>query len=409
MKTFLQPISGCKESKQGFLLFLVLGIISVITLAALIALSSARLESRTAQNNYHSVRALYHAEAGVKLVKIEVEKRLEAGQSLSTILNNLSVSAPDGLEFETIDQFQVIVPERLFSFESIGTSGDAKASVIVQYRRHPVITIGLFGDISFGAQNHTSIYGYDSRWVTNPTAADNNGGASIGSNGSIVLGNNNFTFDGSLLLGESGSGLVASCTRCDSTDYTKLQVGLVDPDPMGLTTGGDMAQEFQTVISSNNNANTSGLIIDNVLSVGPGSTVSLPSGDYYLTYFYMGPNSSLILDNEDGPVRIFLDGEFRMQPNNNAILNVAGSPMNFQLFSKSSEDLRLQPDGDLIAFVYAPNAEVQIQPKGNFLGDIWAEKIQIQPDGEIFVDTSIADQFMMNDLEIHAWYEQQGE
>ncbi|MGA0333660.1 MAG: pilus assembly PilX N-terminal domain-containing protein [Kiritimatiellia bacterium] len=406
MKSSTTFESDSHSSQQGFILFLVMGVLAVLSLAALIALTSARLESRTSMNHYHSVRALYHAEAGVKLVKMEVERRLQAGESLSTILNNLTVSAPSALEFDTIDDFKVIVPERLFSFEALGRSGDAVASVVVQYRRYPVVTIGLFGDLRFGAQNHTSIYGYDSRVISNPTSADNNGGASIGSNGEIVLGNNNFTFDGSILLGETGSGLVASCTRCDSTDYTKLEIGMVDPDPMGLTNGGTLADTFTEAIS--NNDNLSANIFNNTLSIGSGNTFTLPTGDYYLTSFYMSPNASLDLDNEDGPVRIFLDGPFRMQPNGNAILGEDEAPTGFQIFSRSTEEIRLQPDSSLAAFVYAPNAEVQIQPKGDFNGNVWAREIQIQPDGDIFVDTSIADQMLLNSLEIHAWYEQQG-
>lgn len=409
MKAFLHsPVHSQKHhSQEGFILFFAMAVASVLSLAALIALTSANLESRSSYNNYHTARALYHAEAGIKLVELEVERRLRNGESLSTILHNLSVTAPSGIEFETIDTFNEIVPDRLFSFECIGTSDRARASVVVQYRRHPVISIGLFGNLSFGAQNHTSIYGYDSRAVTEPSPLDNNGGASIGSNREIILGNNNFTFDGSILLGETESGLIASCTRCDSSDYTKAQIGAVDMDPMGLTTGGSLSKTFSAVMTSNDNSSNSG-IVNNTLTVANGATLTLKTGDYYLTDIYMAPSASMIIDNEDGPVRIFLNGPFRMQPNGNTIINTDGSSINFQIFSNSVEEIRLQPSGQLQAFVYAPLAEVQIQPSGNFMGNVWAESIQIQPGGDIYVDTSFADEMMLNNLEIHAWYEQVG-
>lgn len=407
-QTNSQLFKSHASQKEGFILFLALAVASVLTLAALTALASTKLEARTANNNYHTTRALYHAEAGVKLVKLEVERRLRNGESLSTILENLSVEAPNGLEFETIDHFQAIVPERLFSFESIGTSAAARVSVVVQYRRHPVVSIGLFGNIYFGAQNHTSVYGFDSRIVTDPSPLDNNGGASIGSNGGIVLGNNNFTFDGSILLGETGDGLIASCTRCDSSDYTKAQIGAVDPDPMGLTTGGSLAQTFDAVMTNNDNG-SNGDIVNNSIQVPNGGTLTLKPGDYYLTSIYMAPESSMVIDNDEGPVRIFLDGPFRMQPNGNTILNKDGAALNFQIFSKSTEEIRIQPSGNLQAFIYAPLAEVQIQPSGNFMGNVWAESIQIQPGGDIYIDTSIGDEMITNNLEIHAWYERQGQ
>jgi hypothetical protein len=408
MKNSSHPISLEHRYQQGFILYMAMAIISVLSLAALIALTSAKLEAKTSNNNFHTTRALYHAEAGVKLVELEVERRLRNGETLSTILNGLSIAPPNGIEFETIDTFEVIVPERLFSFECVGTSQEARASVVVQYRRKPIISIGLFGDLSFGAQNHTSIYGFDSRVVVNPSPSDNNGGASLGSNGSITLGNNNFTFDGSILLGETGSGLIASCTRCDSNDYTKLQIGAVDPDPLGLVTGGSMSTIFNQAITTNDNANSNGIVQNNTIDLSSRDEVTLESGDYYLTSLYIGPNSTLHIDTSDGPVRIFLDGSFRMQPNTSTLVTDTGNPQDFQIFSKSTEEIRIQPRGDITAFIYAPLADIQLQPQGNFIGNIWADSIQVQPQGDIYVDTSIADQWLMNNLEIHAWYEQQG-
>jgi hypothetical protein len=393
-------------AKNGFILFYAMAIVAVLSLVSIMALSSANLESRTATNHYDSVRALYHAEAGTKLVKQEIESRLELGETLSSILSTLSVEAPGALEFDTIDSFHMIVPERLFSFETIGRSGDAMASVVVQYRRRPMMTMGMFGHISITAQNHVSIYGYDSRVIENPTAADNNGGGSIGSNGSITLGSNNFTFDGTILLGESGSGLIAQCNNCDSSDYTQMHIGTVDSDPLGLTTGGTLSTIFDEVVIRNDNISQG--INGNQLVIGNGGSWTLTSGNYYLTGVTVGTHGELMIDPSDGPVRIFLDGGFDMGNHTQLIVD-GNSPQDFQIYSRSSQEIKVLPHGGLTAFVYAPLAHFRLQPLvggGDFKGNIWADTVQIQPHGDIFLDTSIADRMLMNNLEIHAWYEQ---
>lgn len=74
----------------------------------------------------------------------------------------------------------------------------------------------------------------------------------------------------------------------------------------------------------------------------------------------MAPETTLIADNKDAPNRIELGGPIRMQP-----------------------------DGALAAFIYAPLSHLPIQPKEEFAGIVWADSIQIQSIGDIFVDTSI--------------------
>lgn len=391
------------NSREGFIMFYTLGMLALLSLAALIALTSSRLEARTARNHLAATQALYHAEAGARLVRQQVENRLHQGERLSSILSDLSVSAPFGLDFDTIDTFNEIVPERLFGFESVGRSGDAVARVVVQYRRQPIINFSFFGNVEFLAQNHVSVYGYDSRLVSDPTPADNNGGASIGSNNSVSLANNNFNFNGTILLGETGNGLVASCNNCNSEDFTLVEVGYVDPDPLGLLDGsGTMSNLWGDNYESRNNQDY------NSINMGPNQHRTLTAGDYYLDSVYLGPNSSLTVDASDGPVRIFLSGEFRMQPMTSNLIVNGESPMDFQIYSTSSQDIRLQPMGNLSAYIYAPDALVFLLPMGDFRGNVWANRIQIQPMGQIYGDTSLADRMLSNNLDMHAWYEQHG-
>jgi hypothetical protein len=398
MKTRTHPAPS--DPRGGFILFFAMGLVALLSMAALIATTSARLESRTASNHLASTRALYHAEAGIKLVKRNVENRLSNGEALADILDDLSVTAPEGFEFDEINSFRVIVPDRIFSFESVGRSGEAEVSVVVQFRRRPVMMAGLFGSDSLTTRPNMTIYGYDSRVVLDPSPSDSNGGASVGSNGSINLGNH-LLLDGSILLGETAGGLLAGCSGC--SNFVQLQVGHVDPDPLGLTTGGTMSSAFNNAMTTNNNSAFPAVISNNTINTA--GEITLTAGDYYLTDVYLKPKSKLILDDTNGPIRIFLNGPWTMQPNSDLVVT-SGRPYGFQLYSTSTEDITLRPNGDSESFLYAPKAKIFILPNNDAKGAYWARVATIQPNGELYIDTSLQERMLMNNLEMHSWFEQ---
>lgn len=397
------------KAKEGFILFYAMGTLALMSLAAMIAINSARLESRTARNHYDTARALYHAEAGVKLTQRTVENRLANGETLSEIIANLLVTAPDGVEFDDITAFKEVVPDRMFSFETIGRSNEAKASVVVHLRRRPLIQAGLFGVDDLTTLPNVTILGYDSRVTTNPTADDSNGGASIGSNGAVDLGNH-LVLDGMVLLGESYDGMLANCSNCAL--YAQVEVGHQDPDPLGLLDGGTLAELHDQVQLSNDNFKNSD-IINNTIRLNTGSsdmrTTTLTAGDYYLTDLFLGANATLAIDDSDGPVRIFMAGQFHMHPNADVVVD-SKTPWGFQVYSNSTEEVNLQPNGNLTAFVYAPDAKINLQPGNSVLGAFWGRLVNVQPgtNGVIWLDTSLSERMLMNNLETHSWYEQQG-
>ena len=236
---------------------------------ASVSITSATLESHSAFNKVQEVRALFNASAGVELVKHEVETGLSAGRSLYQVLDNLSVSPPTAdLEFDTIDTFRILVPERIFEFTSIGRSGGAEVTVSVQFRRREILHAGVFGVDEVRTQPGVSIYGYNSREISSPTPADDNGGGTVGSNDRVDFGNH-LTFEGTVLLGETEAGGTASCVGCYGVDTENI--GHVDPDPLGANNNGQLAQTFEQVRLSNDNA-LNPAISGTVFSTRPGGT-----------------------------------------------------------------------------------------------------------------------------------------
>jgi hypothetical protein len=97
-----------------------------------------------------------------------------------------------------------------------------------------------------------------------------------------------------------------------------------------------------------------------------------------------------------------VDGEVTFQPN---VFTQGADPYNFQIYSVSDEDVTIKPNAQMSAFIYAPNAEVELKPNGNFLGGIWGGEILLQPNTNLYIDTSLQDRFPSDDLSVHAWIE----
>jgi hypothetical protein len=384
--------------RQGYVLFYVIGLLTLLGFYASMSLASLARESRAARNYVSETRALYHAEAGARLVKPLVENRLESGMDLETALSGLTVPAPAGYDFDTISTFEILVPEKLFRFVSIGRSGDAEAELEVQYRvGDPLLESGVFGSLNMSTDPNVTIYGYDSRRTPNPTSADSNGRAAVGGNVVLSFGNS-FSVDGTINRGSSSDGTLASLSN--PTGQRVVESGHIDPDPMGAN-GGELEATVARVSSSNNNSSVP-QISGTVMAAKPGDTITFTSGDYYFTDLYTPPNCTVVIDDSSGPVRFYVDGEVSFQPNT---FTQGADPYNFQIYSISDEDITVKPNSQMSAFIYAPNAEVELKPNGNFLGGIWGGQIILQPNTNMYLDTSLQDRFPSDDLSVHAWIE----
>jgi len=391
-------------SRSGYIMVFSLGLLALLSLFGLVAYSNATLESRIASNQLLSTEALYNAEAGVQIVRRTVEKQLGLGKQLSEVIANLSVTAPAGITFDPVNSFHVLVPNVIFGFTVTGRSGDASAEVTSYFRRDRKIDVGFFGDRLFNTQPNFEVYSYNSKLITNPTPDQSTGLASIGSNQTVALGNNGVV-DGLVLLGATAAGTPATCNNCGL--YDSLEIGHQDPDPLGAN-GGYLKSLFDFYSSNaNNDNNKTTLISKGELSVRGNTTVGvLKSGNYYVSSINMQNNRTLQIDASNGPVRIYLTGSFTMGPSSSLIND---NPNNFQVFCLTNQDIKIQPSGNVGMAVYAPNASVTMQPMGNFMGIVWAKELDMKPNEYVWVDTSLLDRYISNNLYTHSWNERRNQ
>lgn len=396
MKYRCHPFNG-RPSRRGSVLFYAMGTLTLLSLLALTALTGATLESRSARLQVFEMRAMAHAEAGAEVVRRNVELGLEAGNTLEEVLATLSVSPPTGVDFEVIDTFRIMVPGRIFAFESVGRSGNASVRLAVQFRRKEMLESGIYGMNTLRTQPNLNVYGYDSRYVNDPTPSDSNGGVMIGSSEQVDLGNG-LNLDGIVVMSEDLNGDIGTCSGC--MDEEVVEVEYVEPDPLGANNEGPLAQKLEEVRLANDN-DSNGAINNNTLRTKPGDQVTFTSGDYYFTDIKTSPDTEVYIDDSDGPVRFFVEGETYFAPNNGLPLN---DPFSFQIYSFTDDPVRIQPNGDLSIFAYAPNGPIELWPNGKLMGGFWGNEVQFQPGGDFYVDTSLQDRILSNTLKTHAKY-----
>jgi hypothetical protein len=211
--------------------------------------------------------------------------------------------------------------------------------------------------------------------------------------GDVLLGQDEYGTDGTLEI----TGTVTINGDCEPVGDR------IDPDPMGAISG-DLAAQFTTVATANNNANAVPPIpATGRLNIGGGNLQLLPPGNYYVNEITMGPGSELRINNTSGVVNIFLTGDAKLGPN--ADVNVTGSPTTFTLYSNSSEEIRVQPNGSFKGLIYAPNAHIVLQPNGNFCGAIWGDSVDLRPGGDVFIDMSLVNTRLSKKLRLLTWKE----
>lgn len=394
--------STSTSRKEGTVLFLAIAIILALSSIAFTTYSMMLTEITINDNQVNTTKALYDADAAIKFTKREIETRLESGTSLETVLENLNVTPPQGFNFDPINDFEVIVPERLFRFSATGRSGKASTTVNAALRRSSATEVGIFGENQVYMMPNSTAYAYDSRIDPDPESSQIAGGSSVGSNGYIDFRSNAY-LDGSLLLGENENGSTASCSGC--SDYNQTEVGRIDSDPLGIV-GGSLEAEMSALSTDNDNDNSS-FIENEKLRLNANETATLTAGDYYLESLELKPKSTLNIDSSDGPVRIFVEDFARVWPKAN--INNGGTALDLQIFSPTTADIKMLPKSDFTGLLYAPRADILAMPNGNFNGAVWGNNAYIKPGGTVYVDVAVLDRLLLNRLIITQWKEVRSE
>ncbi len=387
-------------------------VISVLMLAVLAALgTTAVMQTSTdlkISSNYKTSRqAFYDADAGVQYALAMIEAGLKASPQTFTLPSagspaTLTYTTPTGFSF-TISTISKNSGSSTYTLTSTGNGPNSAQAVIeVTFERDSAINYAAFGDHKVDAKNGGTTLSYDSS-SSDPTKNDPSDSsfqttheADVGSNDWLVT-HNGASIDGSGVLGEQSDGSdTVNNIHGGTTFYgtTPVDAGRIDPDPLGINSGG--VYDPSIYVASNDNA-----------SAGVGTTINtngsitLTAGDYYFTSVILKSGANLTIDASAGSVNIFLEGG--LDAKNGSTINVTGNPTDFAIFSNSTAKIDFKHSSAFKGLVYAPFADVDMKNSSSVYGAIWAASVDIKNSGTLYYDAALKDKYTSDDLTLTSW------
>ncbi|NCC53001.1 MAG: hypothetical protein EOM20_17560 [Spartobacteria bacterium] len=398
MKTAYKSPPG--TGQDGFILVTSMIVLALLAFLGTTLYTISKPEAQSAMYHAKEREAFYQAEAGVRYVMSQINHDIGNGNmALTADVVNVTYTAPDGYDFEPINAIIRIADGKSSYFVVTGASDNARCVIEATVERPRLMAAtGIFGNESVRMQPNGEVYSYSSAELANPTPADSTGQANIGSNVDVTMQNHNVV-DGVIMLGEDPSGSPPP----PPGGYDSVEVGYINPDPLGAIDGA-LADGFAYYsIAANNDNATASFIKNNKISTKAKEVADLYPGVYYLTDINLAAKSVLnVLGTPDDPVVIYLHGALTIQPNSD--INVsAGLPSNFFIFCDTTDEMRIQPNNDFAAFLYAPYGSIRLQPNNDLKGVFWANDVRCQPNNDIYLDTSLLDNFMAARVKLVQW------
>lgn len=399
------------DNEHGMVLVTTLLLIAALIILGTTAIMQTSTDLKISANYETGTQALYDAEAGIQYAIAKIEEGLASNPSTFTLPSpgnpvTLTYTTPTGFSF-TISTISKNSGSGGYTFTSTGHGpGNAQASIEVTFEGGPAINYAAFGDQKVDMKNSGATLSYDSS-SSDSTKNDPSDPsfqttheADVGSNDWLVT-HNGTSIDGSAVFGEQSDGSpTVDGIHTGTTFYgtAGVDAGRVDPDPLGINSGGEY--DPSTYATSNDNADLAlGTTID---TNGTVTLVGKTGGaDYYFTSIVLRNSANLTIDASAGSVTIFLEGG--LDARNGSTINVTGNPTDFSIFSNSTAKIDFKHSSAFKGFVYAPFAEVDMKNSSSVYGAIWARTVDIKNSGTLYFDTALKDKFTSSDLALTSW------
>ncbi len=399
-RKIIKGYGAADQNRSGVVLVTCLVFIGVLMLISAALAAVVMPEMRATRHHRQKRESFYQAEAVVQYTLMHINQGLrEDTLNFGGDVVNMDFDLPEDINGDPVTELRSLSKEDYYQFTAVGRSGNAVSVVEVTLRRPSLLTAGLFGDSSLVLRPYYEVYSYDSRLNPNPDKTDSTGEAAIGTNEILSLGPGVY-FDGLFIMGEGIDGTQAPPPP---SGYAWERYDRLETDPLGVR-GGALEDAFVYYSVAENNDNASASIENNEISVGNHDTFTLTGGRYYLNSLKMSPGSILKVETEPGnPVIIYMDGEIDVHPNSGINTAEGQSPSDFFIFSNSTSEIKILPNAGFQGMVYAPYADLQIQPSGSLFGILWGANLTIQPEGYMFIDTGLASRFPADFMVIEQW------
>ncbi len=394
-------------NEKGMVLVVVLLLLSALIILGTTTIMQTSTDLKISGNYKSSVQAFYDADAGVQYAIAKMEEGLKSSPQTFTLPSagspaTLTYTTPTGFSF-TISTIANNAGSNTYTFTSTGNGpNNTQAVIVATLGGDSAINYAIFGDSKSDTKSGGSTLSYDSG-STDPTKNDpsdpsfvSTHEADIGSNDWLVTHSGAY-IDGDGGLGEQDDGSLATDGIDTGTTFygtAPVNVGRIDPDPLGINSGGEYDPSTYATINDNAAAGLG-------TTIKTAASITLTAGDYYFTDIELKSGADLVIDPSAGPVNIFLTGGLSAKVG--STINNTGKPTDLSIYSNSSTKISLANDGEFKAFVYSPFTPVDMGNSSNTYGAIWASNVDVKNGGTFYYDAALKDKYMSNDLLLTAW------
>ena len=289
---------------------------------------------------------------------------------------------------------------------STGREGRESSRVMVMARRVPNgdFSFGVFGSEAVTLASQCFIDSYNSVDGAYAPEGDHvNDYGSVGSNGDISI-DSNVEIYGDVTPGPDGivddnaPQTVISGSTEPARDLEEMPA--INVPVLGMSAA--MTVGVDTAISAGSYHYPS-------LSVQSGATLTLRGpATLVLDSMQLQSNSELIIDATNGPIEIFVTGDFDLR-SNSIVQTISNRSRDISIkvttdTSVPGNTVALNSNCDFVGSIYAPNAEVTIESNFRVFGAVKAEMVHLASNSRVHFDEDLMfDDLEHADLERIAW------
>jgi hypothetical protein len=426
------------KQQKGSVMLLALMVMSALSIVGITSLNISNTEQQITGHVQHQKMAFYNADAGVQYTLACIENDLKNGTAdvLPTDEDepvSYSYGIPSNFSF-SISDIRLSGPD-LYEITSTGNAPqNAQVTIKATFIENVIkpFSFAAFGDKKMEVKNSGSTESYDSD-NPDPKISDPNdpnfektGKADIGSNENLIT-KTGALIDGNGVVGKDTAGKQGEYDIKSGSVFTGTAPNLqdrVDPDPLGVTSGGKYdPTTYSSSANNDNNDITYGSITSKGVTTPLGTSITTKSGDtvtltgkpggsnFYFTSVELKNSVDLVIDTTSGPVNIFLDdasgsGGTIFDAKNSSIVNKSGKTTDFAIYSNSPDKIVMHHGSEFTGIIYAPYAEIDMKNSSAIYGAIWGSDITIRNSGELFFDEALTDKYELtntNELSLASW------
>ncbi len=339
------------RNEAGVAMLVALAIMLMISLLGVSAVQMSSTDMTITENYQQDVRSFYIAEGGI-------EHAYGVLRDTSTWRSGLSGYQAGGGTYDVtvIDKTTNAALGDTVVFVSVADRSGAQSSVEVKLAPTRPFRWAAFADDRMDLNGGTYTDSYDSDSGTYAATMLLEGG-DVGSNGFVdisgtadINGDAGSASAGDLSIGGAGAVSGDTTTTAPMQVFDPVSVEDINYARANNTAPGGLSGTF------NFNAGNKSL------RVNPGNTLTLAGGTYYFSSMDI---SGDVVIPAGATVRIYIDGDIQVQ--SQARINVAGKPIQCQIYSRGSE-IRVNGGAEMRSVVYAPDTEIRLTGGGDLYG-----------------------------------------